>query len=545
MADRAHSWTDWKIEELEKELDKIYARAEKELEDRAQKYFDRFSKLDEQKRALLDAGKLTEEEYNRWKTGKIMTGKHWTEMKEQTAQDLLKVNQTAASYINDQLPAVYTRNYNQVAAGINGQIRGYSFDLVDSATVRRLATDDKTLLPYKYIDGVKDVRWNTGKVNSEILQGILQGDSIPHLAKRLSNVTEMNRTSAIRNARTACTSAENKGRMDMMEDAEEKGVHVQKKWIATNDSRTRESHMLLDGATIDQDEEFDNGLMYPGDPNGEPEEVYNCRCTLGYKVVSFAQLKVTAPQQEVAAVTADGTMVEFEKAKNVAEAEEYAQQFMGYNGKVSYKGIDVEYANACNKALTEVNEKYDIPGLQSIQPMNMRQNLWKNSTSEAAYRWGSGDLFINPKYYKSTKTLNEHIDEINSLMDTVLKNGQALIDNGRVSGSQLNYVEALLKTGRQCVSQSYDFAEGTFIHECGHMLDDRLFRSELRTTFGNDVFVKDRLHDSMIQYGSNISGYAVSNNREYIAESFSAWWYGEGEKCDPKIVEIFERTAKK
>lgn len=545
MADRAHSWTDWKIEELEKELDKIYARAEKELEDRAQKYFDRFSKLDEQKRALLEAGKLTEEEYNRWKTGKIMTGKHWTEMKEQTAQDLLKVNQTAASYINDQLPAVYTRNYNQVVAGINGQIRGYSFDLVDSATVRRLATDDKTLLPYKYIDGVKDVRWNTGKVNSEILQGILQGDSIPHLAKRLSKVTEMNRTSAIRNARTACTSAENKGRMDMMEDAEEKGVHVQKKWIATNDDRTRESHMMLDGATIDQDEEFDNGLMYPGDPNGEPEEVYNCRCTLGYKVVSFTQLKVTAPEHEVAAVTSDGTMVEFEKAKNVAEAEEYAQKFMGYNGKVSYKGIDVEYANACNKALTEVNEKYDIPGLQSIQPMNMRQNLWKNSTSEAAYRWGSGDLFINPKYYKSTKTLNEHIDEINSLMDTVLKNGQALIDNGRVSGSQLNYVEALLKTGRQCVSQSYDFAEGTFIHECGHMLDDRLFRSELRTAFGNDVFVNERLHDSMIQYGSNISGYAVSNNREYIAESFSAWWYGEGEKCDPKIVEIFERTAKK
>lgn len=305
MADRAHSWTDWKIEELEKELDKIYARAEKELEDRAQKYFDRFSKLDEQKRALLEAGKLTEEEYNRWKTGKIMTGKHWTEMKEQTAQDLLKVNQTAASYINDQLPAVYTRNYNQVVAGINGQIRGYSFELVDSATVRRLATDDKTLLPYKYIDGVKDVRWNTGKVNSEILQGILQGDSIPNLAKRLSNVTEMNRTSAIRNARTACTSAENKGRMDMMEDAEEKGVHVQKKWIATHDDRTRESHLLLDGSTIDQDEEFDNGLMYPGDPNGEPEEVYNCRCTLGYKVVSFAQLKVTAPERDQAVVVED------------------------------------------------------------------------------------------------------------------------------------------------------------------------------------------------------------------------------------------------
>lgn len=276
MADRAHVWTDWKIGEIEKELDRIYSRAEKELEEKAAKYFKRFEELDAKKRALVDAGKMTEEEYRKWRTGKIMTGKHWSDMKKEASEQLLKINQTATAYVNDQLPTVYVRNYNQVANGINGQIKGYSFELVDSSTVRRLATDNKTLLPYKYIDGVKDVRWNTQKVNSEVLQGILQGDSIPNLAKRLRAVTEMNRNSAVRNARTSCTSAENKGRMDMLHDAEDKGVQTQKGWLATNDDRTRDSHAELNGVFVDIDEEFDNGLEYPGDPNGDPSEVYNC-----------------------------------------------------------------------------------------------------------------------------------------------------------------------------------------------------------------------------------------------------------------------------
>ncbi len=290
MADRAHVWTDWKIEQIQKELDRIYRRAEKELEARAEKYFKRFDVLDQKKRALLDSGKITEAEYAAWRKGKIMTGKHWTEMKKEVSEQLLKVNQTATAYVNDQLPTVYVRNYNQVANGINGQIKGYSFELVDSNTIRRLATDNKTLLPYKYIDGVKDVRWNTQKVNSEILQGILQGDSIPNMAKRLRKVTEMNRASSIRNARTSCTSAENKGRMDMLHDAEDKGVQTKKVWIATSDNRTRDAHLELDGEEAFVDEPFYNEfgqIMFPGDPDADPSNVYNCRCSLGYKVIGF------------------------------------------------------------------------------------------------------------------------------------------------------------------------------------------------------------------------------------------------------------------
>ena len=56
--------------------------------------------------------------------------------------------------------------------------------------------------------------------------------------------------------------------------------NIVKQWDATLDKRTRDSHAQVDGEIRELDEKFSNGLMYPGDPNGRPEEVINCRCAL-------------------------------------------------------------------------------------------------------------------------------------------------------------------------------------------------------------------------------------------------------------------------
>ena len=275
MADKAHRLTDEKLEEMEKRLSAIYSRAEKEIQQTADEYFSKFAKRDEDKRKLLEQGKITEEEYTKWRKGKVMYGKRFTEMKEQCAKQLLNVNQTALSYVNGELPEVYAINYNALESAIDG-VGGYSFTLVDADTVRNLAVTDTSLLPYKEIDPSKDIPWNMKKINAETLQGILQGESMDKIAKRMMNVQEMNKTQAIRSARTIVTGAENKGRQDSYDRATADGIILQKEWIATSDGRTRHSHAMLDGAIVDQDEKFDNGLMYPGDPSGSPEEVYNC-----------------------------------------------------------------------------------------------------------------------------------------------------------------------------------------------------------------------------------------------------------------------------
>lgn len=65
-----------------------------------------------------------------------------------------------------------------------------------------------------------------------------------------------------------------------MKSAVEMGCDVVKQWDSALDSRTRDSHRLVDGEIRELDDLFSNGLRYPSDPNGQASEVINCRCAL-------------------------------------------------------------------------------------------------------------------------------------------------------------------------------------------------------------------------------------------------------------------------
>lgn len=287
MADTAHKATDKKLEEIEKQLTQIYSRAQGEIGAKWKEYM---RKADEKLGTLqkeyeeakksgdADAIKKAAEALKRAKRQATFYNQRFKDLTDKYAKELLNVNKTALAYINNELPDIYSLNYN----ALDGQIKGYSFTLTDAETVKNLATEDKTLLPYKVVDGKKDVRWNTAKVNSEVLQGILQGESMNKIADRLQKVTEMNKQSAIRNARTSVTSAECKGRQDSYLRAKDEGIDIKKEWLATLDGRTRHSHALLDGKKAEVDKPFESELgkiMYPGDPEARPANVYNCRCT--------------------------------------------------------------------------------------------------------------------------------------------------------------------------------------------------------------------------------------------------------------------------
>lgn len=66
--------------------------------------------------------------------------------------------------------------------------------------------------------------------------------------------------------------------------ADNENFEMEKQWIAIEDNRTRlsHSHAGVDGERVPLDAPYSNGLMFPGDPNGDAEEVCNCRCTQGY-----------------------------------------------------------------------------------------------------------------------------------------------------------------------------------------------------------------------------------------------------------------------
>ncbi len=63
------------------------------------------------------------------------------------------------------------------------------------------------------------------------------------------------------------------------EAAHQGGETVTKTWTVTS-GNPRPSHEALDGVTIGYGETFDNGLSYPGDPDGDVAEVAGCSCLI-------------------------------------------------------------------------------------------------------------------------------------------------------------------------------------------------------------------------------------------------------------------------
>lgn len=289
MADYAHEQTDIMLARIENELKAEYRRASKETQQKLAEHLKAFRQKDKERQAQVVRGELTIDEYRRWRRGQILVGKRWKAMQQTLAEDMNNANNIARSIVYGHLPDVYALNFNYATFEVETTgMLDTSFVLYDRQTVERLLRDNPDLLPppspkskiAREIAKNKDLRWNKKKIQSELLQGILQGESIIILAQRMQNVTNSNYSNAVRYARTMFTGAENAGRVNAYKRAENMGIEMEQQWVATLDGRTRHSHRQLDGEKIPVGGTFSNGCRFPGDPNGSPSEVYNCRCTL-------------------------------------------------------------------------------------------------------------------------------------------------------------------------------------------------------------------------------------------------------------------------
>ena len=284
MTDPGQNAADKAVDRIEKRIVTIYKQAAREVKRKYNEFAERFREEDRAMRQKKKQKLITEEEYAEWRRGRVFIGEQWQNKMKSIADTLTNANVTANAVVNGERQAVFGENVNyQQYLFERDTGMAVSFNLYDSATVTRLIRERPELLPRRQIKGIKDRAWNKVGIANVITQGIIQGESIPDIANRLADETgERNMKAMMRYARTAMTSAQNAGRIEAMHNAQDLGITVKKKWIATLDSRTRDTHAALDGDTAEVDEDFSNGLKYPGDPGGVPGEVYNCRCTLGY-----------------------------------------------------------------------------------------------------------------------------------------------------------------------------------------------------------------------------------------------------------------------
>lgn len=290
--DEAHRLTEKELAALEKRIAKVYREARDELSDAIKIYFERFRERDEEMKALIGTeinGKVwTEQYYKQWRLNQIGRGERYQDLREKIAERMTKANEVAIAYVNDATSGIYSLNRNYAAYTIERVAGNVGFTLWDESTVRRLIVEEPDLMPYypkkKALNRGIDLKWGKKQVTKSVTSGLLQGKGVGKIATDLkARVTEMNRASAVRAARTAITSAQNGGRMDSYKAASDIGIKVRKRWVAIKDGRTRHAHQKLDGQTVAWDEPFTSELgkiRYPGDPRAKPANVYNCRCTM-------------------------------------------------------------------------------------------------------------------------------------------------------------------------------------------------------------------------------------------------------------------------
>lgn len=289
MSDYGRELSDKKLKALENKIKREYSKATKEAQKKIIEYLERFAEDDSVMRKKLSDGEITKKQYADWRADKLMATNDWQITADSLSSTFEKAREVAAEMMAGHVKDIYALSHNYAEYEIEKDLKAsLSFNLYDSDTVERLLVDNPKMLPNPGkkveadIKAGKIKRWNKKHIQSSMLQSILQGESLPMIAKRVSKaVGGMEQYVAIRSARTMTTTAESAGRVDRYKAVKEMGIEMQQMWIATLDLHTRSSHRHLDGERINVGETFSNGLRYPGDLNGRPEEVYNCRCTIG------------------------------------------------------------------------------------------------------------------------------------------------------------------------------------------------------------------------------------------------------------------------
>ena len=313
--------TEKEFVKLKKRIEKEFKKASIEVQEKLDKHLKAYDRKIVQKQKLVAEGKMTAAEFKQWKLGQIAIGKRWQGLKDDLSQTLLNANLNAEKIIKDSFLDTYAKNLSyglyEVSEAIKTVDVNYSFTIYNKDAVARLIKHTPQILPEagvlmqrKLAEG-KVKRWAEGQIQSVMTQHILQGKSIAATAKEIRKMGDSvileeirnqdkktatqiakelerrNKAAAVRNARTMTTSAMNGGRLDGYRKAAEMGIDVEKRWDAIHDNRTRDSHRGIDGEIVEYDDTFSNGLMYPGDMSGPPEEVYNCRCAMWSNIKGY------------------------------------------------------------------------------------------------------------------------------------------------------------------------------------------------------------------------------------------------------------------
>lgn len=259
-----------------KELEKQYARALKDINDKVKLFQADIDLLDQalNQDGLDEAAKTA---LLSQKRSKIYQKQYQQALKSQISGIVDNLHSVSYTAIDKYLKECYEYGYIGTMYDIAMQGIPVIAPIDQAAVVKAVLTDSKVVEGYYNRLGV-----NYAKLKKTITQEVSRGiaSSLPYsdIARNINNASGSGLYNAKRIARTEGHRIQQTSTADAQTAAKKKGADVVKQWDASLDGRTRPSHARVDGEIREMDEKFSNGLKYPGDPSGSAAEVINCRC---------------------------------------------------------------------------------------------------------------------------------------------------------------------------------------------------------------------------------------------------------------------------
>jgi len=161
----------------------------------------------------------------------------------------------------------------RAAAGIGGEIGELSGVMSEKDAIKHTKILSDAFTNY----GKDSQKW----IREAVRQGIIQGESIPEVTKRIQKALGMSYNSAERIARTEILRSTSIGNQVAYDQARDVGVQIVETWDATLDDRTRADHADADGKEKDNVTGMYSlfGTEFPAPRmSGIAAQDINCRC---------------------------------------------------------------------------------------------------------------------------------------------------------------------------------------------------------------------------------------------------------------------------
>lgn len=348
-------------------------------------------------------------------------------------------------------------------------------------------------------------------VTSELLTGARKGKGYAWVAKNVAEQTEANYKQALRIARTEGGRAQSTATQRSYKEAEEKGVQLEKMWMATLDKKTRHQHQILDGQTVPVDEPFKYAGYEAEGPRlfGVAGLDINCRCTTVAVVNGF--------KPELRRDNESGKLI-------------------------SYKNYNEWLENAKKQALDELLTDTDIKMngiIRKIKPEHTKEVIDSLDKAPAKLRnvWNKfgENIRLGDPNYKGGAHYSPASGEVNMDMDRVINGTKFHAPMGTFFhefGHNIDYLASAAKGGAKYTAYSSKFVSAK--HK-GFTLRDMIKKE-------SDDYVKDvwdKLKDEAVASGMKRSD--VRKHRAYrkIREELMELHY-----YDSDVADIWEGITK-